>query len=45
MVEGAPVNAAYLKEGEWTVAIADRIYPAVVSFRPFYDPRMEKVRA
>jgi len=44
MVEGDPVNSAYLKEGTWEVMIADRVYPAQVSFRPFYDPDMERVR-
>jgi 4-methylaminobutanoate oxidase (formaldehyde-forming) len=34
-----------LDEGEWEVEIAGKIYPATVSFRPMYDPGMEKVRA
>ena len=45
MIEGDPVNTDYLSEGEWTVGIADRTYPAEVSFHPFYDPNMERVRA
>ena len=45
MVEGEVVNQAYLDEGEWGVEIAGKVYSAVVSFRPFYDPEMEKVRA
>jgi len=44
MVEGEKVNQAYLDEGEWEVDIAGETYPAVVSFRPMYDPGMEKVR-
>ena len=44
MVEGDAVNQAYLDEGEWEVDIAGETYPAVVSFRPMYDPAMEKVR-
>ena len=39
------VNQAWLDEGEWQVEIAGETYPAVVSFRPMYDPGMEKVRA
>ena len=45
MVEGEVVNQAYFDEGEWGVEIAGKVYPAVVSFRPFYDPGMEKVKA
>ena len=45
MVEGEVVNQAYLDEGKWEVEIAGKTYPAVVSFRPLYDPGMERVRA
>ena len=45
MVEGEVVNQAWLDEGEWEVEIAGKTYPATVSFRPMYDPGMEKVRA
>jgi 4-methylaminobutanoate oxidase (formaldehyde-forming) len=45
MVSGDPVNAAYLDEGEWEVRIAERTYPAEVSFKPMYDPGMERIRA
>ena len=45
MVEGEVVNKAYLDEGKWEVEIAGKTYPATVSFRPMYDPGMEKVRA
>jgi len=44
MIEGNPVDKAYLDEGTWEVSIAERIYPATVSLRPMYDPGMEKVR-
>jgi 4-methylaminobutanoate oxidase (formaldehyde-forming) len=44
MVEGEVVNQAYLDEGEWEVEIAGETYPAAVSFRPMYDPGMERVR-
>jgi len=45
MVEGDPVNLAWLEEGKWEVDIAGNIYPAEVSFKPMYDPGMIKVRA
>ena len=45
MVEGEVVNKAWLDEGEWKVEIAGMTYPAVVSFSPLYDPRMERVKA
>ncbi|MEM1401887.1 MAG: FAD-dependent oxidoreductase [Pseudomonadota bacterium] len=44
-VAGSSVDAAWLRDGEWTVRIADREYAADVSLRPFYDPNMERVRA
>ena len=45
MVEGDPVDAAYLEEGEWAVDIAGRSWPARVSLKPLYDPGMQKVRS
>jgi glycine cleavage system aminomethyltransferase T len=45
MVEGDPVDAAYINEGRWEVDIAGRIYPAEVSLKPMYDPGMEKIKA
>jgi len=45
MIEGDTVNKAYLDEGEWEVEIAGNTYPAEVSFRPLYDPGMERIRA
>jgi 4-methylaminobutanoate oxidase (formaldehyde-forming) len=45
MVEGAVVDKAYLEEGKWEVEIAGKTYPALVSFRPLYDPGMERVKA
>jgi 4-methylaminobutanoate oxidase (formaldehyde-forming) len=41
----APVDEAYLKTGEWQVEIAGRLYPAVVSARPLYDPDMVRIRS
>jgi 4-methylaminobutanoate oxidase (formaldehyde-forming) len=45
MIEGEPVDAAYLEQGQWEVDIAGKIYPAEVSARPFYDPAMERIKA
>jgi glycine cleavage system aminomethyltransferase T len=42
---GAPINQAYLKEGAWEVDIAGTRYPADVSLRPMYDPKMERIKA
>jgi 4-methylaminobutanoate oxidase (formaldehyde-forming) len=44
MVEGDPVDAAYLEEGAWEVDIAGRKYPAEVSLKPMYDPGMKKIK-
>jgi 4-methylaminobutanoate oxidase (formaldehyde-forming) len=40
-----PVDAAYLSGGKWEVEIAGKLYPAVVSVRPLYDPEMRRIRA
>jgi 4-methylaminobutanoate oxidase (formaldehyde-forming) len=45
MVEGDPVDKAYLETGKWEVDIAGKRYPATVSLRPLYDPAMERVRS
>ena len=46
MVEAdQPVDAAYLEGAKWEVDIAGRLYPAVVSLEPMYDPRMERIRS
>jgi len=45
MIEGDPVDAAWLQDGSWEVDIAGKIYPAEVSLRPLYDPGMERIRA
>jgi 4-methylaminobutanoate oxidase (formaldehyde-forming) len=41
----ATVDDAYLTGGEWQVDIAGRLYPAVVSAKPLYDPGMRRIRA
>ena len=45
LVSGDNVDAAWLEDGDWTVNIAGRIYPAEVSLRPMYDPGMERIRS
>lgn len=40
-----PITQAYLDEGRWEVDIAGRLYPAVVSLKPLYDPEARRVRA
>jgi glycine cleavage system aminomethyltransferase T/glycine/D-amino acid oxidase-like deaminating enzyme len=45
MIEGDPVDSAYLEEGTWEVDIAGNIYPAEVSLKPMYDPGMAKIKA
>ncbi|MEZ4399527.1 MAG: FAD-dependent oxidoreductase [Kofleriaceae bacterium] len=41
---GAPVDAAYLASGAWTVDIAGTRYPIEVSLRPLYDPASARVK-
>ncbi len=46
MVEGdGPVDSAWLRDGRWEVDIAGRRYPAELSLRPLYDPRMERIKS
>jgi glycine cleavage system aminomethyltransferase T/glycine/D-amino acid oxidase-like deaminating enzyme len=46
MIEaGEPVDQAYLDGGRWEVEIAGRLYPAVASLRPLYDPELKRVRS
>ena len=46
MIEpGVPVTPAYLEGGTWTVDIAGREFPALVSLRPMYDPTNARIRA
>jgi len=45
MIESSEsINADFLKEGDWEVEISGKKYPATVSFRPMYDPAMEKIK-
>ena len=38
------VDEAYLTSGNWQVEIAGTLYPAIVSARPLYDARAERIR-
>lgn len=40
-----PIDGAYLAEGTWEVDIAGKLYPAEVSLRPMYDPRMKRIKS
>jgi len=40
-----PVDRAWLEGGSWQVDIGSERYPAEVSFKPMYDPAMERVRS
>ena len=40
-----PVNKAYIENGVWEIEVAGKIYPAEVSLRPMYDPKMKKIKA
>jgi 4-methylaminobutanoate oxidase (formaldehyde-forming) len=45
MVEaGEPVDQKYLDDGAWDVEIAGKVYPAVTSLKPLYDPEMKKIK-
>jgi heterotetrameric sarcosine oxidase gamma subunit len=41
---GGAVDEAYLTTGRWEVDIAGRLYPAVASLRPMYDPGMGRIK-
>jgi 4-methylaminobutanoate oxidase (formaldehyde-forming) len=41
---GEPVDTAYLEAGRWEVEIAGRIYPAIASLKPLYDPENRRIR-
>ena len=38
------VDADYLASGRWEVEISGKLYPCVVSARPLYDPKAERIR-
>jgi 4-methylaminobutanoate oxidase (formaldehyde-forming) len=42
---GEPLAQAYLDAGTWEVDIAGKLYPAVASLRPLYDPDMKRIKS
>jgi glycine cleavage system aminomethyltransferase T/glycine/D-amino acid oxidase-like deaminating enzyme len=40
-----PVDEAFLNGGTWQVDIAGKLYPAIVSARPLYDPELKRIHA
>ncbi len=44
---GQPINKAYRTEGKWEIDVGGRHYPIALAppMRPFYDPKMQRVRA
>jgi glycine cleavage system aminomethyltransferase T/glycine/D-amino acid oxidase-like deaminating enzyme len=39
-----PIDEEYVSGGKWEVNIAGKIYPAMVSLNPMYDPKMERIK-
>ncbi len=39
------IDQAYIDAGEWEIDIAGKVYPAIVSLSPLYDPGMERIRS
>jgi glycine cleavage system aminomethyltransferase T/glycine/D-amino acid oxidase-like deaminating enzyme len=45
MIEGGePVDGAYLEKGTWEVEIAGKLYPAIASLKPLFDPENKKIK-
>jgi glycine cleavage system aminomethyltransferase T/glycine/D-amino acid oxidase-like deaminating enzyme len=42
---GEPVDQAYLDKGTWEVDIAGKLYPAIASMKPLYDPENKKIKS
>jgi glycine cleavage system aminomethyltransferase T/glycine/D-amino acid oxidase-like deaminating enzyme len=40
-----PVDEAFLNSGKWQVDIAGRLFPAMVSAKPLYDPASKRIHA
>ncbi len=41
---GETVTAKYIKSGKFEIEITGKLYPAIASLRPMYDPKLERVR-
>ena len=46
MIEGGGevVDQAFLDKGTWEVEIAGKLFPAVASLKPLYDPENKKIK-
>lgn len=45
MIEaGEPIDANYLEKSRWEVEINGKLYLAVVSLKPLYDPEMKRIK-
>lgn len=45
MIEpGEPVDKTYLENGKWEIEINGKVYPAMVSLKPLYDPEMKRIK-
>ena len=40
-----PVDEAFLNSGKWQVDIAGKLFPAIVSAKPLYDPEAKRIHA
>ena len=41
---GEPANAAYFENATWEVDIAGKLYPAIASMKPLYDPENKRIK-
>ncbi len=39
------IDQAYVDAGQWEIDIAGKLYPAIVSLSPLYDPGMERIKS
>ena len=39
-----PIAKKWIDEGEWTVEIGARFYPATASLKPLFDPTNSKIK-
>ena len=46
MIEGGgeTVDAAFIERGRWEVEIAGKLYPAIASMKPLYDPENKRIK-
>ena len=45
MIEaGEPIDSHYLENSHWQIEINGKLYPAIVSLKPLYDPEMKRIK-